>query len=382
MRLSLLSVAVGAMAIWILWGLAVGFRSWRSTAFAQDALQVKAVDYEHRQIYHSPETPGYTCWVGLWLTREGRLQCSFQQLTGPKEKPVSSVPVLESTDEGLTWSRVPGDVPVGGGRGMAVLPDGTLVRPRWASDPQDAGWVERSIDGGKTWGERIYFLSPREYRTWPTLIRPLRDGRLVLMAGCWKRGDGEVPNPRMTKMMFVSSDGGKTWGEPIVLMPTELGVCEESDFCELPSGDLFWIHRVEHFPREKVELPPLAAPMGGDTWPWNGYSDRMQSIVRKEGDGWRPEPPVPAPFPHSGFPAVLWTAEGLILHLATDGIYWTADVGQTWTRLDLPGTGYYPQALQLPSGWIVCLGHVGGDDVYGTVDQSIVMDRFRLEVIR
>jgi hypothetical protein len=381
MKLSLLS----ALAL-VLWGVTGGLRDHRGrpAAYAQDpaALQVKAVDYEHKQIYHSPETPGYTSWVGLWQTAEGRLQCSFQQLTGPKDKPVGSVPILESTDEGLTWTRVPGDVPVGGGRGMAVLKEGTLVRPHWASDPQDAGWVERSTDGGKTWGEHIYFLSPQEYRTWPTLIRPLRDGRLVLMAGCWKRGDGEIPNPRMTKMMFVSRDEGKTWGEPIVLMPTETGVCEESDFCELPDGDLFWIHRVEHFPREKVELPPLAAPMGGDAWPWNGYSDRMQSLVRKQGDGWLPEPPTPAPFPHSGFPEVVRTLEGLILHLATDGIYWTADVGRTWTRLDLPGTGYYPRALQLSSGWIVCLGHVGSDDVYGTVDQSIVMDRFRLEVIR
>ena len=352
----------------------------RPAAFAQEprALRVKPVAYEHRQIYHSPETPGYTSWVGLWRTPEGHLQCSFRQMTGPKDKPVHSFPILESTDEGSTWKRVPGDVPVGGGRGMAVLPDGALVRPHWANDPQDAGWVERSSDGGKTWGERTHFLSPQEYRTWPSVVRPLRDGRLVLMAGCWKRGDGKIPNPRMTKMMFVSQDGGRNWGEPVVLMPTEDGVCEESDFCELPNGDLFWIHRVEHFPQEEVKLPPSAAPMG-----WlNGYSDRMQSLVRKEGEGWRPAPPVPAPFPHSGFPEVILTREGIILHLATDGIYGTADTGRTWVRFDLPGTGYYPRALQLPSGWIVCLGHVGSDDEYGTVDQSIVMDRFRLETIR
>jgi len=261
-----------------------------------------------------------------------------------------------------------------------------LVAPRWSSDPNDAGYVERSTDGGKTWGARIYFVSPKEYRAWPTIIRPLRDGRLVLMAGVWKRGDGTVPNPRMTKMMFVSSDGGKTWGAPIPLMPTEAGVCEESEFVELPNGDLFWVHRVEHFP-EKPETVPAGAARMGEPFP-NGYSDRMQSIVRRKGKGgmrrthpwWEPGTPEPAPFPHSGFPEMLRTKDGVILHLATDGIYWTADVGKHWTRLPIDGTGYYPRAVQLPDGKIVCIGHVGSDDVYGTVDQSVIQQTFRLRV--
>lgn len=341
------------------------------------AVSVEATDYTRRTIYHSPETPGYTSWVGLWLTPDGRLQCSFVQKTGPKDKPVDSVPILESKDEGVTWTRVEGDIPRGGGRGMAVLRDGTLVCPRWTGDPNDAGYVQRSTDGGKTWGERISFLPAKDYRTWPTIIRSLRDGRLILMAGVWKRGDGDPPNPRMTKMVFVANDQGKSWGPPIVLMPTEQGVCEESDFCELPNGDLFWIHRVEHFPPTRTEIPPGAARMG-EPFP-NGYSDRMQSIVRKKGEGWEVGPASPARFPHSGFPEVMLTKEGVILHLATDGIYWTADVGKTWTRLPIDGTGYYPRAVQLPSGRIVCIGHVGSDDVYGTVDQSIVQQTFRLK---
>jgi len=341
-------------------------------------VSVEVTDYTQRTIYHSPETPGYTSWVGLWLASDGRLQCSFVQKTGPRDRPVESVPVLESSDGGLKWTRVDGDVPRGGGRGMVVLKDRTLVAPRWASDPNDAGYVQRSSDGGRTWGPPIYFLSPTEYRTWPSIIRSLRDGRLVMMAGVWKRGEGNVPNPRMTKMMFVSKDGGRTWGPPIILMPTEQGVCEEGDFCELPNGDLFWIHRVEHFPPTRVEIPQLAARMG-EPFP-NGYSDRMQSIVRKKGDAWQPGPARPAPFPHSGYPCVLLTQEGIILHLATDGIYWTADVGKTWARLPVPGTGYYPRAVQLPNGVIVCIGHVGSDDVYGTVDQCITQQTFRLKV--
>lgn len=342
------------------------------------AVSVEAIDYSEKTIYHSPETPGYTSWVGLWQTLDGRLQCSFNQLTGPKEAPVGSTPILESLDGGGTWTRVPGDVPVGGGRGMAILPDGTLVRGSWASDVNDAGCVRRSTDGGKTWSDPIYFVSPQQYRAWPTIIRRLRDGRLVLMAGVWKRGEGEVPNPRMTKMMFVSADGGRTWGEGLALMPTEAGVCEESDFCELPSGDLFFVHRVEHFPTDAAQVPSGVARMG-EPFP-NGYSDRMQSVVYAWRGGFRPGPVMPAPFPHSGFPEVMLTSEDIILHFATDGIYWTADVGATWTRLEIPGSSYYPRAVQLPDGAIVCVGHVGSDDVYGTVDQSIRQQTFRLRV--
>ena len=123
----------------------------------------------------------------------------------------------------------------------------------------------RSTDGGKTWGEKIFFLPPAQYRTWPTLIRRLDDGRLVLFAGCWKRGDHQNGNgalPNMTKVMFVSADEGKTWGQPIVVMPTKQGVCEESDFCELPNGDFFFVHRTEHFPDHLTAVSPLAARMG------------------------------------------------------------------------------------------------------------------------
>jgi photosystem II stability/assembly factor-like uncharacterized protein len=358
-------------------------------AARKSLLTVEAIDYSQRTIYHSPEKVGYTSWVGLWRLPDGRLQCSFEQRTaapgGAAMAYVSTYPVLESGDEGQTWTRVAGDTPSGGGRGMAVLQDGTLVRPKWGDpkDPSSTGYVQRSRDGGKSWGRPIYFLSAAKYQNWPSLIHRLRDGRLVMMAGVWKRGDGN-PGIRVTKMMFVSNDQGGTWSAPIVLMPTDQGVCEESDFCELPNGDLFWVHRVEHYtPAPPVPLPPGAVPIipsPDNNYPAPEYSDRYQSIVFRRGDGWEPGPATPAPFHHSGFPCVLFTKEGLILHFATDGIYWTADTGKTWTRLPIPGTVYYPQAVQLKSGKIICIGHVGGDNVYGTVNQTIVEQSFRLEV--
>ncbi|HPG70114.1 MAG TPA: GDSL-type esterase/lipase family protein [Candidatus Hydrogenedentes bacterium] len=378
----------------------------------QPNVQVDVVDFVETTIYHSPETPGYTSWVGLWQLPNGTVCCDFRQVIGPKDKPVSSVPVLGSQDGGDTWTVLTATAPSAdpgmlggytvssdGCRGMAVLADGTLVRPLWpSSDIKDSGSVRRSTDGGKTWSEKIFFLPAEEYRTWPSLVRPLRDGRLILFAGCWKRGDcaagtrndavfaggqeGMLPN--MTKMMFVSSDQGQTWSAPIVLMPASVGVCEESDFCELPNGDLFWIHRTEHYPDHQTDLPPLAARMGPNPPESYWYSDRMQSIAHKQGDTFVPGECTPAPFPHSGYPCVLLTREGVILHLATGESHWSADEGKTWNTLmvgDRPlGTYYYPKAIQMADGRILCIGHLGSDDVYGTVDQCIKQQTFRLNV--
>ncbi|MBI3920252.1 MAG: exo-alpha-sialidase [Armatimonadetes bacterium] len=383
-----------------------------STSIAAPPKKVDAVDFVQRTLYHSPETPGYTSWVGLWQMPDGKLRCDFNELTGPKVSPVSSVPVLESADGGATWTRLPAINPTvvlerksgyyqygkGSNRGLVVLPEGTMVRPVCLPDAEmtqeTAGYVERSTDGGKTWGKKIYVLPLKEYQVLAMLIRRLRDGRLVLFAAGWKRNDGTpgafvVPWTTrslggLTKMMFVSSDKGKTWSKPIVIMPTEVGACEESDFCELPNGDLFWVHRVTHFPDHSTDRvqTPFALKMGPNPPQSYWYQDRMQSIVHKRGKTFVAGECEPASLPHSGYPMVMHTQENIILHLATDGMNWTADRGKTWTRLDVPGTPYYPRALQLKDGTILVVGHIGSDDNYGTMDQSIVQQTFRLRVTK
>jgi len=361
-------------------------------------LKIEAYDYKSQTIYHSPETPGYTSWVGFWQMPDGTLYCDFRQVTGPKDKTVSTCPLLESKDKGETWKVVAqrqGEGTGSGGifqmsqnsgRGMAVLSDWPMIRPVWPSaDMNTTGYVVRSTDKGKTWSDPIYFLPASEYRCWPTLIKPLRDGRLVLYAGCWKRSIGKptdmnYPINNMDKVMFVSEDKGKSWSKPIALIPPGEGECEESDFAELDNGDLFWIHRSEHYPGKEVPIPAGGARMGPTPPASYGWSDRQQGIVKKSGKTFIAGPVSPAPFPHSGYPLVIGTQENLILHCATDGIYWTSDVGKAWTKLDIPGTGYYPKGFQLKDGKIIIIGHIGADDAYGTVDQSIFEQSFRLRM--
>src|SRR5262245_17203682 len=40
-------------------------------------------EYHRKIIYHSPQTPGYTCWVGVWPMPDQSLMVTFKQATGP-----------------------------------------------------------------------------------------------------------------------------------------------------------------------------------------------------------------------------------------------------------------------------------------------------------
>jgi hypothetical protein len=343
----------------------------------EPAFQGQVLEFQQKQIYHSPETPGYTSWVGLWLLPNGAIQCDFAQGTGPTENPVMGYPLLQSTDNGKNWTNLGENN--GYSRGVAVLPDGTLVRPAETDkfgpfDIYPKGifartnyffGIQRSTDGGKTWSDPINLVAPTDCQLcWPSVIKPLRDGRLVAFAGVVPKN---VPSDQLmtniTKTMFISSDKGQTWSSPITLMPAATGVCEESDFVELSNGNLLWIHRAVH----------------------DGVSSRQQSISRKSRDTFVPDPPTPVSFPHSGFPCELMTHEGIILDLCSTGSHWSADQGTTWHDLmigDHPlETLYYPQAVQTPNGTIVVVAHRGSDDVYGTVDQAVIMQSFRLSAM-
>lgn len=365
---------------------------------------IVAVEHSRTTIYHSPETPGFTCWTGTWTMPDGSLMVCFTQATGPLEgRPRVSEEIgrklawpptghpdydmtgldlrnvhLRSFDGGKTWQRASADPfqsCMNGCTGQCetALADGTVIRGVWGHylpyDPNvpKTGYLQRSHDGTKTWDPPEMLLDPDEYSAWPKRLRRLADGRLIVLGGfapvpanSRTRGEyGRILQP----LLMVSPDDGKTWSEPIPVVPEEHRTDwggEEFDAAELPDGDLVCVFRRRDPQGRTGEV-------------------RWQGVLKKKGDGWVPEGVGPAPFPHSGHPELLATREGVVLHVATSGVDWTDDAGRTWRRLEgAPPTRYYPRSVQAEDGRIYVFAHVGGDNPYGSVDQSIVMDRFRL----
>lgn len=360
-------------------------------------MTVTATDVQQTAVYHSPQTPGYTCWASTWLMPDGALRVSFHQATGPiSGRPMAPQSVqealgwppaglsvgydmtgtiqqyitLESRDAGQTWTELwsePFHTPMNGVySGYAVLPDGTVLRTAWGMylpfyDVPQTGYIQRSEDGGQTWSGPIVLMDETRALTIPKRVRVLRDGRVLVVGGLIRLTD-EVRAFRqglahIEAAFWLSEDGGRTWSEPVVPLTKADGVepTEESDVAELPDGRLLLVNR--------TNVP-----------------DRRQAVLEPVGDTYEVQSRGKAPFPHSGMPDVLWAREGVALHIATSNISWTADAGATWTDLGLH-TSYYPSSVQLHDGRILCIGHRGSDDPYdGSVDQQIEALSFRLQV--
>lgn len=358
---------------------------------------VTATEVERHVVYHSPQSPGYTCWVGAWVMPDATVRVAFHQATGPlsgrpKARPdvraalgwpppdhspgydmtgtAQEIVTLESRDGGRTWTPFasePFGTPMNGIiGGFAVLPDGGVLRTVWGMylpyyDVPQTGYVQRSDDGGATWGPPITLADPAHALTLPKRVRVLRDGRIAAVGGSIALTD-EVRTlqqglTHIEAAIWLSSDGGATWSEPIATRTPGVGpaATEESYLAELPDGRLLVINRTYE-------------------------PSRWQSVLRPEGDGYVVESEGPAPFPHSGMPDVLWAREGVALHIASSNVSWTADAGRTWTDLGF-GTLYYPSSVQLPDGRILSFCHRGSDDPYdGTVDQQIEVVSFRLDL--
>lgn len=361
-----------------------------------------AIEHQREIIYHSPQTPGFTSWVGAWTMPDGNVMVSFTQATGPVEgRPQAPAEVqnqlnwpppghpgydmtgldmrnvhLRSADSGKNWEQVSADAfksCMNGVTGEAetALSDGSIVRGVFGCylpyNPElpKTGYLERSHDGSKSWGKPEVLLDPEAFSTFPKRVRVLRDGRVIVIGGVAhvpaNSRNREEYSGLFEPLLMVSADDGNSWSEPIPVVPAQFRNTwggEEYDAAELPNGDLLCVFR--------RRVPELAAEA------------RWQGVLTKSGNSWTSGDVGPAPFPHSGHPELLATREGPILHVATTGIHYTSDAGMTWHQLDVPGSAYYPRAVQTSDGRILVVAHVGSDDAYGAVDQSIVMDSFRL----
>lgn len=373
-----------------------------------DAAEIdyQAVDHERRTIYHSPETPGFTCWVYAWTMPDNDIMVSFYQATGPKNgRPRAPLEIqkklswphladgsrdmtgldarnvyLRSSDTGKSWNKTSEDAFRSPMNGLVVggvgLQNGTILRALYGAylpydqDVPRTGLWQRSADGGKTWSKMASFLPATDYLVYPVGLRQLNDGRIALLGGV-ARGPAdrawEEYGKTLEPLLMISEDGGKTWGMPIQVIPEKDRhgwSCEECDMVELPNGNLFWVFR-------RCDPQDQERPLS------QRRHVQWQGVMEKQGKTWIPQWVGPTPFANTGLPHLVMTREGVVLHVKL--AHWTLDEGKSWHALNLPAMAYYPKGLQLSDGRILVFAHVGSDDAYGTVDQSIVMDSFRLK---
>ena len=72
-----------------------------SVAYSADAvMRIEPTDYQRRTIYHSPQTPGYTCWVHAWRMPDSSVMVTFFEATGPM---VGRPRAPEDIQKKLSW---------------------------------------------------------------------------------------------------------------------------------------------------------------------------------------------------------------------------------------------------------------------------------------
>ena len=381
---------------------------------------MKIRDFRREFVYHSPQFPGYTCWTGLYTLPDGSVMCTFTQATGSfRGRPQAPESVreyldwpppghhgefgetgemydmtgldllnvhLRSHDFAGTWDYVGGDrfeTCMNGITGEAEvgLVDGSILRGVWGpylpydQVPRD-GYIQRSTDGGCSWGSPEVIDSREGFMFWPKRLRTLSDGRVLAGGGLItihpEHNHRHAWFSDATTALFVSDNKGRSWNGPIDLIPPgqnkkQLGLTEEFDWVELSNGDLLVVIRADSNPDGNF---------------------RLQTRMAASGKTWTPTRIEKAPFPHSGHPEMLMTREGIAFHVSTEAISWTDDEGRTWHDAEIedkppmraPPAWYYPRSVQMANGDVLVVGHVGGDNGYGQVDQSIVASRFSLNV--
>jgi hypothetical protein len=384
-------------------------------------------------IYHSPQSPGYTAWVGAWTMPDGSLMTAFNQATGPVDPSQRTLMPEAALERDFNLTEDPGRSPpytyldphrdfwgldqsvvylrsTDGGRRWQVwrrdpfqalapqaytpqpdiaLPDGTLIRrvsgedlPNVPAIPHEALLQTLTFNRTDSSGQSASWSLPRavlhdssicSYQI--TRIHQLQDNRLIATGGVvpYKQGKSGpcAADPSGYLLLVSASASAAEHGRWSLGMPYIAPVFpDEWDVAELPNGNLLALMRTQI----------------------DGKPSRAEAVLRRSGSGWvmgvpHALPDIAAMQP-SGHPELLATHEGVVISFATTGVAYTADGGGTWRPLSFRAqpstfsyqTDYYPRAVQAADGTIYVFSSHGFDIPYGAFDESIVMDRFHLVI--
>ncbi len=376
---------------------------------------VEVVEFESRCIYEPQRPPYYACWACLFPGEHGRWYVAFEEVSRP-EKPLSKSPaeltyaiglpqgydksqflmeavIIESTDEMQSWHEVSRKgyrfhhtVGLYGGSGRTR--NGKFLRFHWpvycfdrSVKPNEI--LEVSEDDGKTWINKGSFHDAH-FTGYPHRLRMLRDGTLVVCVPLWPRfGTSERPirascNPyavgEYSMTLFFSFDQGQSWEGPLPIYAGQR--VSETDFVELPSGDLLFINNsIFAIPGRQLIYRdgnhftpgPLERARGNTCMP-DGESINLNTV---------PE-------------AVCLIDDGILVGCMRPGhYYFSDDLGQMWHPL--PGSPqpksveslqvYQPSMCYLGDGKVACAGHLGFDDpITNTEDETRFIKRHNLHV--
>jgi hypothetical protein len=288
-------------------------------------------------------------------------------------KLINETVYLRSSDGGATWKEShrgsENEIAQGANAGCMspiALPDGRLLSLSWGMP----GCLRESTDGGRTWGVLHELMDPAFYDVAPFSMRLLSDRKTLVIfcpyARAWGPGK-PAPGRLHTKpgsraswqaALFFSGDFGKTLAGPIPIYPNV--PVTETDFCELPGGDLLFIHH-----------KMFAGPGGA----------AHRQLIRKTRDGWVPEDiePVGDLAPE----IFLRTRDGYLVGASRNAAYvWSQDDGVTWQRVEgIPSCEYQPRAIALDGDRLMFAWHKGGDLPYGQTDMYIGRHTFKLKVL-
>ena len=363
-------------------------------------------EFHEITVYQPSERPGFVAWVNAFSFGNGETGLAFDQVLRKKDPrfvpprlefgeavgaPVSYGSV-ECGEEGLSAFRVymrsadgvhfteTGRCPrTEGSFCHAGFPDGRILGfdvPR--RNEKGDGWadhirVSESIDGGSTWHVVRRLLEGNAPYLWR--VRTLKNGEILLLASFYGTPWGpEKDRPTRNTMLpgetyinkiqtfFLTSPDGVHFSPPQYILP---GIgAHEYDAVETDENTLLFI-------AGDVQGTPVG-----------------RQFVRRTPDGWingpllsigRGAPEDPKENPQGGFvPETLIQEERtgtLVGFRRGKGYALSADQGENWTAIDMPGMRelpYQPVMLALPDGRIALYGHLGGDNAFGEKDMKMI----------
>lgn len=217
---------------------------------------------EYVEIYEATETHPRNDSASVIELPGGELLIVFIQmhrsnLEGHDEAP-SSIVSMRSNDGGRSWGEYQVEVSPREGElsvynpSLIRLPDGEILFfyltyhcLDYDKPLSSSGYLKRSTDGGRTWEDPMPLWREAPYGCANDTFTLLSDGRLLKSVEDVPYRGHEPGKPGHRAGCFVSNDNGTGWAEPVEWVELPLRGCMESHVAETNSGELVMAMRTQ-----------------------------------------------------------------------------------------------------------------------------------------